>query len=81
MRAAMLKKCSGNVFIVSLFIVLTSLSFGVAYGSNNAWTSLGPDGGDVAALAIDPITPTTIYAGTWYGGIFPGMVQEPGLSR
>ena len=30
----------------------------------NIWTSHGPEGGSIGALAIDPITPTTLYAGT-----------------
>jgi hypothetical protein len=30
----------------------------------------GPPGGDVRALAIDPVTPATIYAGMWGGGVF-----------
>ena len=29
----------------------------------NVWTSHGPPGGSVGALAIDPITPRTLYAG------------------
>ena len=29
----------------------------------NTWTGSGPDGGVVRALAIDPLTPTTVYAG------------------
>src|SRR5438105_1975446 len=33
----------------------------------NQWTSNGPEGGDVRALAIDPQTPTTLYAGTLNG--------------
>src|SRR5262249_25490028 len=36
----------------------------------NVWRSLGPDGGLVQTLAIDPSNPTTIYAGTWSGGVF-----------
>ena len=35
----------------------------------NIWTSNGPEGGSVNALAIDPATPVTLYAGTW-GGVF-----------
>src|SRR5262249_13169214 len=35
----------------------------------NVWTSIGPDGGAVSALAIDPQSPSTIYAAT-FGGIF-----------
>jgi hypothetical protein len=33
-----------------------------AQGSINIWTSQGPPAGSVAALAIDPTTPTTLYA-------------------
>ena len=31
---------------------------------------MDPPGGDVRALAIDPITPRTLYAGTYGGGVF-----------
>ena len=37
---------------------------------NNVWTNIGPEGGYINALAIDPATPTTLYAGTWFGGAF-----------
>jgi hypothetical protein len=43
---------------------------GEATAGVNRWTSHGPEGGGVAALAIDPATPTTLYAGTSGGGIF-----------
>ena len=36
----------------------------------NEWTSLGPDGGRVDLLAIDPQNPTTVYAGSGNAGIF-----------
>ena len=35
----------------------------------NVWTRLGGPG-DVSALAIDPITPTTLYAGTVFEGVY-----------
>ncbi|MFI5365340.1 MAG: WD40/YVTN/BNR-like repeat-containing protein [Candidatus Binatia bacterium] len=35
----------------------------------NLWTTHGPYGESVTALAIDPITPSTLYAGT-VGGVF-----------
>ncbi len=35
----------------------------------NVWTSHGPPGGNVTALAIDPVLPSTVYAGT-DGGVF-----------
>jgi hypothetical protein len=34
-----------------------------------SWTSIGPEGGTAFALAIDPETASTIYAGTT-GGVF-----------
>jgi hypothetical protein len=37
----------------------------------NVWTSHGPEGGRVGALAVDPKNPTTLYAGTHGGGVFP----------
>jgi len=37
--------------------------------SSNKWTSIGPFGGSVQALAIDPKNPVTLYAGT-NSGIF-----------
>jgi ligand-binding sensor domain-containing protein len=40
---------------------------GVSQAGINAWTSHGPYGGSVRALAIDPATPSTLYAGTLTG--------------
>ena len=37
---------------------------------NNTWTTNGPPGGYIHALAIDPGSPNTIYAGTLDGGVF-----------
>jgi hypothetical protein len=36
----------------------------------DAWTSIGPEGGSVTALAIDPLDPQVVYAGTWRNGLF-----------
>ena len=33
-------------------------------------TSHGPEGGNILALAIDPLTPTTLYAGVEWPGVF-----------
>src|SRR5262245_7657710 len=41
-----------------------------AQASINVWTSHGPLGGDVGALAIDPTTPSIVYAGTRDAGVF-----------
>src|SRR5664279_989140 len=39
----------------------------------NVWTTNGPSGAAVKALAIDPSTPSTLYAGT-----APGFIAAPG---
>jgi hypothetical protein len=36
----------------------------------NQWTTNGPYGGEIRALAVDPKTTTTLYAGVLSGGIF-----------
>ncbi len=42
--------------------------------SPNFWTSLGPEGGNVSVLVIDPVTTTTFYAGTWGGsGVYKSI--------
>jgi hypothetical protein len=53
--------------------ILALTGAGVAHAGLNAWTSNGPNGpgaGTVLALAIDPLTPSTLYAGTYAGGIY-----------
>jgi photosystem II stability/assembly factor-like uncharacterized protein len=49
--------------------LLWASSVSTVHAGNNVWTSLGPGGGSVSALAIDPATPTTLYAAT-RGGVF-----------
>ena len=50
-----------------LCLILCILLFSTSIGCINEWTSNGSYGGRIFSLAIDPSTPTTIYAGTWYG--------------
>ena len=37
---------------------------------SNAWISHGLEGETIYSLAIDPVTPTTLYAGVYGGGVF-----------
>ena len=39
-------------------------------GGNWSAVNTGLTSTDVQVLAIDPVTPTTLYAGTWGGGVF-----------
>src|SRR5256885_10222887 len=58
---------------VSLGVLLGALlvtSSRTVEGGINSWTSNGPEGGSIRALAIDPMTPGTLYAGTGGGGVF-----------
>jgi hypothetical protein len=47
--------------MMSLWTVLASSQ---AQAGINEWTSNGPGAGVISAFAIDPVTPTTLYAGT-----------------
>jgi hypothetical protein len=58
---------------VTVLAVVTLLALAVATPTSAQWTSIGPDGGGITALALDPTTPATIYAGTRGDGIFKSM--------
>jgi len=66
--------------VTGVLACLLGFSFaGVAEAGRNVWTTGGPEGGDIRALAVDPVTPTTLYAGTFGGGVFAFMLgQIPG---
>jgi len=51
--------------------VIFILGLGVAdpsYPEDNEWTWMGPYGGKITALAVDPRTPSTLYAGWDFAG-------------
>jgi photosystem II stability/assembly factor-like uncharacterized protein len=45
---------------------LVMFGAGSAWAGINEWTSIGPDGGSIQALAIDPQNPGTVYASTQF---------------
>ncbi|MGQ9568633.1 MAG: hypothetical protein ACUVWW_11370, partial [Anaerolineae bacterium] len=59
----------GKVLLIGFLVILSTSQVGFVSAGINVWTSIGPEGGTIYALAIDPATPTTLYAGTW-GGVF-----------
>ena len=58
--------------MVALVLAL-SLLWPAAATSQNVWTNHSPEGGTITALAIDPQTPATVYAGTQVGGVFKSI--------
>lgn len=59
-----------RVLLISLALLITLSQSVTVSAGNNVWTSHGPEGGTIRVLAIDPATPTTLYAGTSGGGVF-----------
>jgi photosystem II stability/assembly factor-like uncharacterized protein len=53
-----------KILLVGLLTLLIVSQAGPALAGINVWNSNGPEGGVIWALAIDPTTPSTIYAGT-----------------
>jgi photosystem II stability/assembly factor-like uncharacterized protein len=37
------------------------------------WTSIGPDGGPLESVTIDPVTPSTVYASTGFDGVLKSV--------
>ena len=60
-----------NALLIGLLLLVSAGRPGIVSAAPDSWiwTSIGPEGGIIDALAIDPATPTTLYAGTW-GGVF-----------
>jgi photosystem II stability/assembly factor-like uncharacterized protein len=55
---------------LSIAILLALSNSGLSSAQNPRWERLGPEGGKINVIAIDPIATQTIYAGTNGGGIF-----------
>src|SRR5438034_6257169 len=60
----------GNWAALMLSVLLLVVSLHRAEAGVNAWTTNGPHSETINALAIDPQTPTTLYAGSSGHGVF-----------
>jgi len=56
-----------SAFALGLLCAVVLVGACPTQGGVNVWTSYGPEGGRVSALAVDPMTPRTLYAGTGAG--------------
>jgi len=59
-----------NVLLIGFLTLLTISQASTVSAGTNVWTSNGPEAGTIQALAIDPVTPATLYAATFGGGVF-----------
>jgi hypothetical protein len=55
---------TGFVFLINTLLLATSSACSLGSGEDR-WSSV--EGGAINALAMDPVTPTTLYAGTVIG--------------
>jgi photosystem II stability/assembly factor-like uncharacterized protein len=56
--------------IQTIFVLLILLGPSVAFAAEQPWQPVGPDGGNVRALAIDSKDPDRIYLGTSAGNLY-----------
>src|SRR5450759_4638855 len=52
-----------------MLLAISVMQSRTVWAGINVWTSIGPKGGSIQALAIDPQNPSTIYAGTHTNGV------------
>src|SRR5436305_14887743 len=61
-----LRSLSSPAALLALFAVLWACAFASPVWAG--WVPIGPEGGSILALAIDPSTPAIVYAGSDGGG-------------
>lgn len=59
--------------IITVSISLLFLMADTVRAGNGQWDRLGPEGGLIEVLAIDPQNPQILYAGTFGGGVFKSI--------
>src|SRR5579864_4784254 len=50
------------LFTLSILCTAVGMNPAAVHAGAYVWTSIGPDGGSVQAIAVDPQTPDTVYA-------------------
>jgi photosystem II stability/assembly factor-like uncharacterized protein len=76
-----LKRAGRSLAVLILLAILGTQSRTVWAGIN-LWTRLGPEGGSIPALVIDPRSPSTVYAGTeGPSTVYAGTEQGSGVFK
>src|SRR5947199_9903765 len=71
---ASLRRALGALGAVAILVCVgSSGGTHVAEAGLNAWSSAGPEGGTIHALAVDPLTPSTVYGGVFSQGVFKSV--------
>jgi photosystem II stability/assembly factor-like uncharacterized protein len=65
-------KMSKRIVMVAFLLFISVMSRQASAGLNQ-WTSIGPEGGYINTLAIDPINTNVIYTGTFSNGVFKSV--------
>src|ERR1700704_318804 len=62
--------CYLNALCIAAVALLCLICVNIAAAEFNTWTSMGPKGGPIMALVIDPKTPTTLYVSLFGMGLY-----------
>src|SRR5437763_3475610 len=62
-----------NSRVAVWIVVFAIFATGSVWAGDNVWTSLGPDGGSISSLVIDPQNTSTVYAGTQGNGVLKSL--------
>ena len=69
-RPVPLARCSCAIRKAAAAGMLAAALAAPAVGAIGKWSSLGPEGGLVSALLLDPSSPSVVWEGTYGGGLF-----------
>ncbi len=61
------------VLVCGLAALLGWAAAAPLHAGSGFWSSLGPDGGSVGAVAVDPSNPRVVYAGSTQGGVWKSL--------
>jgi hypothetical protein len=62
-----------RILLVSILVIVSTFHASTVSAGADNWISRGPNGGSGYVIAVDPVTPTTLYTGTLGGGIFKSV--------
>src|SRR5215813_1950201 len=62
-----------RIFLLSAVVAVSFAPASSIPAGTNTWASSGPSGGQIRALAVDPLTPSTLYAAASGRGLFKSI--------